>query len=244
MKFFNRRSSRKKQELKARLSNLETVVDCLLSSPRWSDSEEVGFNGQAHRKAIFGDIIKAIKFDAILETGTWIGNTTGYMRKTSGLPVYTCEINQRFHSLAKMRLQEIPDITFALGDSRSFLRKLASQGIANKLVFIYLDAHWYEDLPLKEEVDIICSIWKNFVIMVDDFQVPGDSGYGYDDYGNGKALSMSGFSDTFLEHGLVTFFPSLPSSQETGPRQGCVVLTRKGKMSELLAGLQSLRMKG
>jgi hypothetical protein len=55
-------------------------------------------------------------------------------------------------------------------------------------VFFHLDAHWEGDLPLQEEIEIILGRFPNFLIMIDDFRVPGDSGYGFDDYGRGKML--------------------------------------------------------
>jgi hypothetical protein len=33
--------------------------------------------------------------------------------------------------------------------------------------------------------------------MIDDFKVPGDAGYGHDDYGRGKSLSMHDFGAQF-----------------------------------------------
>ena len=57
------------------------------------------------------------------------------------------------------------------------------------LPFIYLDAHWNDDLPLPEEIDIIAKDLRNFFIFVDDFQQP-DAGYGFDRYENGNELTL------------------------------------------------------
>lgn len=234
----------KVNSLVLRLSNVEIALDCLIKSPRYVASDKVGFNGQMHRKQIFCDLLSEFEFDAILETGTWIGNTTGYMAETSGLPVYTTEFNDRFYSLAKLRLSDINNITFMLSDSREFLRKMAASNLATKKLFIYLDAHWYEDLPLEEEIEIICSNFKNYVIMVDDFEVPIDVGYGYDDYGKNKSLTLKQFSRLFKRHGLVALFPSLPSSEESGNKRGCVVLVKGQAMSGKAADLGSLFSEG
>ena len=227
-----------------RLSALETAVDCLIKSPKYVASDEVGFNGQMHRKRIFRDLLSVFGFDAILETGSWIGNTTGYMAETSNLPVYTTELNERFYSLAKSRLSGIDNITFELSDARDFLRKMAASDLAGKKLFIYLDAHWYEDLPLEEEIRIICSSFEDFVIMVDDFEVPGDKGYGYDDYGGSKSLTLRQFSRLFRSLDLVALFPSLPSSEESGYKRGCVVLVKGQQMGKRAAGLDSLSLAG
>ena len=232
------------KSLLSRIASLELAVDSLINSPKYVDCEDGGFNGQLFRKTIFDELLKAFDFDVIMETGTLIGNTTGYMAKTSGLAVYTCESIDLRHTVAKMRLDCIPDIHTSLSDSRAFLTKLASTDIRKKHVLIYLDAHWEDNLPLEDEIEIICNNWQRFVIMVDDFQVPGDEGYKYDDYGRHKSLSLRDFSDCFDRHDLIPCFPVLPSSEETGARKGCVVLARRGEASEKLNNLKTLSRRG
>jgi hypothetical protein len=227
-------------DLDTRLSNLEMAVDCLIEHPSWVDSKEIGFNWQRQRKLIFRDLLKTFNFEAIIETGTWIGHTTGYMANATKLPVFTCEMNKRFYSLAKMRLQNFPNITLEHGDSRYFLKKLANKNLSTKIVFIYLDSHWYDDLPLREEIEIICNGWKNFILMIDDFQVPGDNGYGYDVCGIDKPLSYEFISDIMAKYQLIPFFPAFPSSEENGGKRGCIILTKKGGFSEKLTKVQSL----
>jgi hypothetical protein len=235
---------REVRELAFRLQTLETAVDCLLNSPKYVDADDVGFNGQKFRKAIFGELVRAFRVEAIVETGTYTGNTTGYMARKTGLPVYTCEVNKTFYSVARRRLEDVPNVTLKLSESCPFLRALAKDGVADKRCFIYLDAHWHEALPLAEEIDIICDNWRDFVIMVDDFQVPGDEGYGYDDYGKAGRLTIADFKEVVARRDLVPFFPALPSAQETGYRRGSVILARKGEASEKLAALDVLSRRG
>jgi hypothetical protein len=212
---------------------------------RWSDAESVGLNGQGHRKQIFRELVKTCAFDAIIETGTFKGDSAAYMAQTAKLPVYTSEVNARFSFLARVRLRSVPNVKFFVGDSRKFLQHLPAvlRGRAKRL-FFYLDAHWYADLPLEGELDIIANNWRGFVIMIDDFQVPGDDGYGYDSYGDNQALTFERFSKVFVKHALVPFCPDLPSVEETGFKRGCVVLTREKEMVEKLAQISSLCRKG
>jgi len=229
-----------------RISSLETAIDCLIESPVWQLEDSIGFNGQAQRKKIFQEIIQSLDINEILETGTWVGSTTGYLALTSKLPVYTCESNPRFYALSKMRLAKIEGIEFFLGDSRAFLRNRAKTPSIEHFVFIYLDAHWYEDCPLKEELEIIASNWKSFVIMVDDFQVPSDPGYLYDnyakDYGRGVALNLKLIQPVIKKHRLSAFFPAASSMEETGAKRGCVILSKSDQTSKCLSELPSLRM--
>ena len=46
----------------------------------------------------------------------------------------------------------------------------------------YLDAHWYKDLPLAEEIRIIRDQCKRGVIVIDDFFVSGSPGFDFDEY--------------------------------------------------------------
>lgn len=208
---------------------------------RWSDSELVGLNGQRHRKQIFRDLINSCAFEAIVETGTFKGDSAAYMAQTANLPVYTSEVNVRFSLLARVRLRSVPGVNFFLGDSRKFLQRLpAILNDRSKRLFFYLDAHWYADLPLEGELTIIAKDWQQFVIMIDDFQVPGDEGYGYDSYGKNQTLTLGRFASVFQEHRLVPFFPNLPSREETGIKRGCVILARETEMIQILARISSL----
>ncbi|MDQ3623233.1 MAG: hypothetical protein M3463_12190 [Verrucomicrobiota bacterium] len=158
--------------LQIAVTNLETVVDCWIESPKYVPSDKAGFNGQAARKQIFRDLISTFDFQQIFETGTWTGDTTAYMAETSKLPVSSTELSHRFHALAKIRLADFERITLENLDSRRFIEKLIKDSnLTSARSFFYLDAHWYDDLPLKEEVDLIAQHWDQSVIMVDDFQV-------------------------------------------------------------------------
>jgi len=227
------------KDIHARLINLEKSVDCLIENPKYVSSSNIGFNGQNFRKKIFLDLLGAIDFQAIVETGTYFGDTTGYMAEMSKLHIYSCELNQRFHSIAKTRLVDFQTIHLELEDSRKFLKKLGRSELKQGNVFFYLDAHWYEDMPLVDEIRIIARNWERFVVMIDDFMVPNDDGYGYDIYGKEKTFSLGLIENIVNEYDLIPFFPSLPSEKETGHKRGCVVLASKA-LSEKVSRINSL----
>jgi len=215
------------RSMKRRIWVLEQTMDTLLSSPAFVPDDATGFNGQAGRKRIFEALARELRFDCLVETGTFLGNTAGWMHHVSRLPVFSSEINPRFHLLARKRLAPFHGIQLELSHSVDFLAKLAASPLKDKLVFFYLDAHWYRDLPLATELRIISDGWRRFVIMVDDFEVPRDEGYGFDDYGFGRSLTVGAFRSHFERLSLATYFPTLPFELETGARSGCVVLGRK-----------------
>jgi hypothetical protein len=228
------------RDIQSRLFCLEVSVDALIERPKFDLAIHRAFNGQNLRQKLFLDLVAAIRFDAVVETGTYIGETTGYMAKVSGLPIYSCESEPRFHAVSKMRLADVPGVYLRLGDSRSFLKDLAKGELAHRKVLFYLDAHWGDDLPLPHEVDIIASSWSDFVVVIDDFAVPGDKGYGYDSYGGGRTLDIELIREEIKRYGLVSYHPSRSSRQETGAKRGCVVLTLPTTLGQRLSSFDSL----
>jgi hypothetical protein len=223
------------KSLKRRIGTLETVVeillsnvDILLANTMYEPDPSTALNGQVGRQRIFKEIVGRARFNRIVETGTFIGNTAGWMNHVTGLPVHSSEINRHFHMIARKRLASCKDIDLEVGDSVDILCKLADSPLAGERIFFYLDAHWYESLPLADELRLIARHWRDFVVMIDDFEVPGDDGYRFDDYGFRRSLTIGCFGKVFRELELLAYSPALPSAQETGARSGCVVLAKKG----------------
>jgi hypothetical protein len=185
-------------------------------------------NGQRGRQELVRDIIGAVGVTGIVETGTHRGITTQFLWNLTGGPVCSAESNPRLHRFAKRRLGGYEGVNLHLGDSSSLLRKLAADDTFPKdRVFFYLDAHWGDELPLREELEIVRRNWADPVVMIDDFEVPGDPGYGFDDYGPGRRLSFADLPVDAMT-GLTVLVPTLPSGHETGGRRGCcVALTRQ-----------------
>ncbi len=215
------------------------------------------FNGQTARQALFVDILAKMQPHAIVETGTFLGVTTELMSQT-GLPVFTIESHPRNYGFARARFWRKRNVTLLFGDSRKGLQKLfdaALHPLSGLRVFCYLDAHWDNDLPLAEEIDIVFTRCPLAVVMIDDFEVPSDTGYGYDDYGPGKALISDYIRPAISAHQLQAFFPSTPSAADypSTPmaaaglavpgrvRRGCVVLAKESFHGLDLAAVSLLR---
>ena len=215
------------------------------------------FNGQTARQALFVDLIANTRPHAIVETGTFLGTTTELMSQT-GLPVFTIELHPRNYGFARARFWRKRNVNLLHGDSRTGLRRLfdgALHPLSDLTVFFYLDAHWNDDLPLAEEIDIVFSRCPSAIVMIDDFEVPCDAGYGYDDYGPGKALVSGYIRPVISAHQLRAFYPSTPSVADypSTPmaaaglaaagrlRRGCVVLAKEACHGPVLASISLLR---
>ncbi|HEY0941654.1 MAG TPA: hypothetical protein VGE08_16245 [Steroidobacter sp.] len=197
-------------------------------------------NGQVGRVRICRDILTTLSPTAIVETGTFRGTTTEFFAEFP-MPVYSVEAEPRFHHFAAYRFRDLRDrVHLTLGDSRSFLNRLAADASMPKNnVFFYLDAHWNADLPLAEEITTIFANWQQAVIMIDDFAVPDDT-YAYDDYGPGAALNAE-YLDRLGRTDMYRFYPSLRAAEETGAKRGCVVLCNDPQVRDRLKALSSLR---
>jgi hypothetical protein len=201
------------------------------------------FNGQTVRAKLFRDLMAHLRPSALVETGTYLGTTTEFLAET-GLPVFTIEGHWRNYGFARSRLWLRRNVKLRHGDSRATLRSLFDGPLRadrNATIFFYLDAHGDHDLPLAEEIDLAFSRCPAAVVMVDDFAVPGDPGYGFDDYGPGKALDAAYIVTAVAAYELAVYYPSTPSSEESGARRGCVVLCRTAVHGEALSSLLLLR---
>jgi hypothetical protein len=183
------------------------------------------FDGQARRQNLFNQLLQELKIVTIVETGTFRGSTTDYLAK-AGLPVFSCESRLRYFHYSSLRLANIPNVRLEQADSRGFLRELFDENLLPPgPALFYLAAHWEHDLAPWEEIDQIFSRHPSPVIMVDDFRVPTDSGFTYNDYGAGKCLSVINLHEAVTARPSI-FFPHHASAHETGARRGCVVLAR------------------
>ncbi len=183
------------------------------------------FNGQAWRCHLVSDVIQKMNPVAIVETGTYLGTTTEWLSSFQ-IPVWSCEASERNFGYARQRLSSILNVHLALDDSRAALRKFLDGPLnrdLNKPILFYLDAHWNEELPLEDEMEIIFNSCPHAIVIVDDFQVPDDPGYKFDDYGEGKALTGDYVAPCVERYNLMTMYPAVSSELETGAKRGCAV---------------------
>lgn len=178
----------------------------------------------------------------IVETGTYRGQTSDFF--SAHAPVVTVEASPYFYTFARRRFETSAGVTVLRGDSRKMLEALASDpDVPRAGVFFYLDAHpsglpdlgaLSTVLPLAEELDVILESWNDTIILIDDFQVADDPGYGFDDYGAGRALTPEYLSRQSTRLGTShaqLFYPTLRGAEETGARRGCLVIAR-GRRAE------------
>jgi hypothetical protein len=193
-------------------------------------------NGQTSRLEATRQIIHALKIENIVETGTFRGTTTEWFAQF-GIPVDTVEVYERNFIFSKERLAKLANVRTTLDSSVSFLTKRAPSSARH---LFYLDAHWENYLPLRDELRLISDRYPNAIVLIDDFQVPGDDGYGYDNYGVDNALTLEYVAHSNLPPFSI-FLPATPAREETGFKRGWVVLTTNPVLAAQLGTISLLR---
>jgi predicted O-methyltransferase YrrM len=182
-------------------------------------------NGQKVRQETIAAIVEDFAPDAVIETGTFLGDST---RHFAGLAptVFSAEVDPSFVMTAWLRLRGHDNVTLVLADSREALRHIGQRGVAARPL-IYLDSHWYDDLPLPEEIEIVARSWEDAIVVIDDFAVPDDPGYRFDRYEGGRIdLASCSFGPEYT-----AFLPAQPSESETGHVRGtCYAGLRGGRV--------------
>jgi hypothetical protein len=116
--------------------------------------------------------LKALyQIDIAVETGTFKGNTTAYLALLFS-EVYTIEVLGSTYQSSSNKLKIFPNVQCLLGSSDVVLKDLLPR-LKGRPVLFYLDAHWNEWWPLREEIREIGKTHRdNCVIVIDDIKVP------------------------------------------------------------------------
>lgn len=129
-------------------------------------------------------------FRCAVETGTWKGHTTVWLASVFDR-VFTVEVNAERFGANKARFAAYDNIEALQGDSPRVLLELLPRLPFPLLAF--LDAHWKDQWPLRDELKILLSVRRPKLIAIHDFQVPGRD-FGYDAY-QGRACSLDYIAD-------------------------------------------------
>ena len=129
-------------------------------------------------------IIKTFSIKTVVETGTYVGNSTAVFSKC-GCNVHTIEVNPKFYNSSVENLKNYENVKCHLGSSIDVLPSILDS-LDKNLTLFYLDAHWEDNWPLLDEIKIIGNFFKdNCIIIIDDFVVPNRK-LQYDIYKNIK----------------------------------------------------------
>ena len=152
-------------------------------------------------------LINFYKCDSILETGTNTGDTTEFLAKTfTHLPIETCEIEKDLSLVARYRLKNYMNVDVGFETSKDFILRTVQK---YSFPFFFLDAHFFEQWPLKDELSFI----KKGVVCIHDFNIKNVN-YSYNSYQG--TMCDSSLVAEHLKHD-VTIFTNNPKGNYTYP---------------------------
>jgi cephalosporin hydroxylase len=179
-------------------------------------------NGQFIRMQQIAKIANSMKPTHVIETGTYFAGSTGYLATLTQGQCITIEANPKFYEIAKQNI----DLNFSDGKIETLhgssdieLPKILQKIPQDSRILAYLDAHWYEDIPIQREIWALQSWGGLWVAVVDDFKVPGDEGYGFDVYGD-LVIGPNIIPVEFFRKDMRLFVPKTSSKNETGRKKG------------------------
>jgi hypothetical protein len=208
---------------------IQKVYDNFYTTPRFSVGMTDGggpFGFDIHFALEVDYLVNAYKCDAIFETGTNGGDTTEYLSKMySEKTIITSEINKNIFDLAKNRLSDRNNIILNNESSEIVLERYKDNFT---MPFYYLDAHWYDYWPLRDELNCI----NHGIVCVSDFILGENKDgiyYSGDSYKgvalNHQFLLEAGVTDTIYvnnHNGLHNYpLPCLQQTRRTGRAYFC-----------------------
>ena len=136
------------------------------------------FNGDIYIQQEFLNLKKKFGILHTIETGTCLGYTSKWLVENIGC-LHSIEINKEYLAFASERLKPyFQRYELILGSSSEILPSVLSR-VDNRTI-VFLDAHWGDFCPLKDELKIIAQSGLKPVIAIHDFVVPDKPEFGFD----------------------------------------------------------------
>ncbi len=195
-----------------------------------------GFHGDKIFQSILDPLMKSSSY--FIETGTNVGSTLHFVgRNYPTLQCYSCEPHPETYHAAKEKLADLSNVTLHNKMSPDFLYDLAAehQDILPSTSTFWIDSHGFGfQWPLKEEIRYITEKFSDFIIAIDDFQVPGFPEFGYDEY-DGQKCDLD-FIQKDMVGDLLVYFPGYKEKTSAFHelRGWCIIVPFDSKANELL----------
>ena len=141
---------------------------------RWLNSGGKGAAPHSVKMMIIQAYLKEFSLDQFIETGTYLGDTLGYIAQT-GVNCTSIELSTELYGAARSRFRSFRNVTLINGDSGSKLPELLHS--LDEPALFWLDGHYSAgvtaradaDTPISKELDaILRHPIKKHVILVDD----------------------------------------------------------------------------
>ena len=196
----------------------------MIKEPTLMQHQEGALNCDKYAQLEFLRLKELHNLEYAIETGTCLGYTTDFLC-TNFIEVKTIEINATFINIAKdNRLNKYQNCKMFFGDSATQLG-IMLEGMTDK-TFIFLDAHWGNHCPLKDELKQIANSKIKPIIAIHDFLVPNHPELGYDSI-NGQAFTYEWLKEDIDAIYGVNQYEYHYNTISTGANRGIIYITPK-----------------
>lgn len=197
-----------------------------MEEPILMQNQDGALNCDSYAQLEFTKLQMKYNLKVAVETGTCLGYTSEFLSRTYQI-VKTLEINQKYLNIAlNNRLKKLDNCLTFLGDSSNLLLPLL-KGLGND-TFIFLDAHWGNHCPLKDELKQIAESKIKPVIAIHDFKVPDEPKLGFDSI-NGQPFTYEWLKNDidkiYGENNYTHYYNTWEKSG--GARRGIIYITPK-----------------
>ena len=161
-----------------------------------------------------------------VETGTCLGYTTDFLCEHYE-KVHTIEINEKYLDIAlQNRLNNRKNVVVYIGSSENQLINMINELPSKENIFVFLDAHWGEHCPLKDELRQISDSGIKPVIAIHDFVVPNHPELGFDSI-NGQPFTYEWLKNDIDSIYGDTGYNYHYNSESEGAKRGIIYITPK-----------------
>ncbi len=136
------------------------------------------FGGDPFLKKMVVNLSKLDIITSCVETGSFKGDTTLFLAKVfPNIFKYSIEISDEYFRESAWRVRDYKKSKLIKGSSPVEIKKLIKDNDLGNLPLFFLDAHWNDYCPTKDELLLISKINKA-IIIIHDFEVIGHPEYG------------------------------------------------------------------
>lgn len=140
--------------------------------------KDMAFHGDLILRSFVTELLASSRFTSFVETGTHKATTTIFVANANHqLPIYTCEIDEKYFNESSFRLKHYSNIRLSQKSSPLFLEEIISTEDPSRkdskmhFPLVFLDAHWQDYYPLLAEMKMVRR-FPRAVIIIDDVRVP------------------------------------------------------------------------
>lgn len=125
------------------------------------------FNGDSYMAKEFLKLKNKYGIINAVETGSCIFSTSKWLGQNFE-NVYTFEHNKGFYDENIYKVSDLPNVKAYNMKSVEGIKSIINE--LNGPTIFYLDAHWFDECPINEEIDAISELNYPHVIVIHDFK--------------------------------------------------------------------------